>query len=124
MEYGYVHHYGPYGDVDFLQFSITRKPAHFIFTSKNALQLVNKTIKDKRCITRKTYGDQLLRLTGNCTLDSWIYDSSKRWLRHTKAPGMGCLSPWDHRLKPPPDLHITTGVSRCSDWNEIILETG
>lgn len=119
-----MHHYGPYDDVDFLQFSHTLTPARFIFTSKNALQLVNETTKAKRCVTRKTNGDQLLRLTGNCTLDPWVYDSSKRWLRHMTAPGGGCFSPWDHTFKPPLDLHITSGVSPCSDWNEVMLVAG
>ena len=124
MEYGYVHHYGPYGDVDFLQFSNTRAPARFIYTSKKALQLVNETTEAKRCVTRKTLGDQLLRLTGNCSLDPWFYDSTKRWLRHKTPSGKGCFSPWDHTSKPPLDLYVTSGVSPCSDWNEIMLIAG
>ena len=57
MQYDCVDYYGPYGDLagSSVQFSKSGStPAKFTFTSKNALQLVDKTTKVKRRVTRLT----------------------------------------------------------------------
>ena len=124
MQYGYVHLYGLYDNRYLLQFSKTGKPAQFAFTNENALQLVDMTTLAKRCITRKTDGDEQLILTGNCSLEQWVYNSTSRHLKNMKAHERGCFSPWDYLHRLPADLDFTAGISKCSDWNQIILEAG
>ena len=71
--------YGPYGDLagSSVQFSKSGTPAKFTFTSKNALQLVDKTTKVKRYVTTLTDTNLQLIITDNCVLeDQWAYDST------------------------------------------------
>lgn len=125
IQHGSVSRYGPYENLDLLQFSKTGKAAHFIFTRENALQLVDKpTTTSKKCVTRKTDNDKQLILTDNCTIDRWVYNATSRQLRDMTAPDQGCFSPLDFRNSSPPDLHFTAGLCPCSDRDQIIFEAG
>ncbi|CAB4027485.1 Hypothetical predicted protein [Paramuricea clavata] len=120
-QYGYVHHYGFFDNLDLLNFSLTQQPAHFRFTSKNVLQ----EIATNKCVNTLTPTDRRLILTANCNEgDVWAYNSTAQLLQDLTAsalPPYECFSPWANRL-PPYDIHILTGLSPCDGWNRIILE--
>ena len=122
QQYGYVHHYGIYEELDLLSFTYNLPPANFSFTTRGYLQETNTS----KCVARITDGNQQLVLS-NCNgsfVDKWKYSSTLQQLRDVTAPGKGCFSPWNYQWRPPYDLDITTGVSPCSTWNQIILEAG
>ena len=122
QRYGYVHHYGIYDDLDLLEFSQTLPPAHFTFSSKNVIEF-QETATTKKCVNRLTTTNQQLILTDNCDEgDQWAYNPSALLLQDATAIEQGCFSPWDDQGRPPPDIEITTGVSPCDEWNQIILE--
>ncbi len=121
-QYGYVHHYGIYDDLDLLNFSLPLPPAHFRLTSENVLQEINTG----KCVNRLTPTNRQLILTENCdpsTADRWAYDSTSHYLKDVAMGDTWCFSPWANPL-PPYDISILAGVSPCSWWNHISLETG
>ena len=123
QQYGYVHHYGIYDNLDLLNFTYNYQPAHFRFTARgNYLQ---ETITSK-CVARITDGNQQLVLCkcNGTYVDTWAYYSASEYLQAVTAPLQGCFSPWNYQGRLPWDLNVTTGVSQCSTWNQIILEPG
>lgn len=117
--FGYVHHYGIYKKVDRLAFSHIHPAAQFRFTNQNALQ----ETKTGKCVNHRP--GKLLVLTSNCDVDRWTYDSNNRHLKVVASNGSGplCFSPWGSN-GPPRDISVHPGLSRCSNWNKIILEKG
>ncbi len=119
-QFGYVHRYGIYDNQDLLNISTTSTPAHFRFTSNNALQ----EISTEKCVARLTASNYQLVLI-NCAfgafVDKWVYDSTQEFLEDVTVGQ--CLSPWGNTM-PPFDIKILVGLSTCAAWNEVILEYG
>ena len=120
-QHGYVHSYGIYKNQIFLHFLETiAGGAHFRFTSQKVLQEMNTG----KCIHLRK--DGVLVLTNNCdglTTIRWKPDSVHKHLKRFPTESNQCFSPWKNTIEPS-EIKIIPGLSLCSSWNEIVLETG
>ena len=120
-QYGYVHHYGVYENLDILNFSTNAAAAaHFTFNTDGTI----REMSTGKCVARLTATNFQLVLVDCNTgpyVDEWEYDSSNLLLRDVNIDW--CWSPWGNTL-PPIDIKILSGLSPCDDWNEVTLEYG
>ena len=117
-QYGYVHHYGVYDNLDLLNFSRTAAPAHFSFNSDKTMQEMS-TGKCVATLTATNYQLILVDCNTGPYIDHWEYNSTL--LRDVDIGW--CWSPWGDSL-PPFDIKILCGLSPCDGWNTINLEYG
>ena len=118
-EYGYVHRYGIYENLDLLEFSTSLPPAYFCFTTNGALQ----ELKSGKCAGRvNSYNYQLTLTYKVCNdeafFEEWKYDSTKQQLVDTDL-GL-CFNPW-YYFKQPTDVQVVPKLSDCSESDPIIL---
>ena len=109
-DYGYVQHYGFYGNLDLLQLSTSRS-TYFCFTKNQAL----KEVKSGKCVGT-SYGQ--LVLTNNCILQ-WVYNSNTRYLMADDNFGR-CISAWNYNTGPD-QVTSVPGLSICSGYNHVDL---
>ncbi|XP_046848209.1 uncharacterized protein LOC124441784 [Xenia sp. Carnegie-2017] len=119
--YGYVSRYGPYNDLDLLEFSKTKPAAVFKVIPTRILQ----EIKSQKCVHRITNTNMQLVLKHDCSngllnpVDKWMYNDFK--LQDYTAPGAPCWSPWNYQGRDPPAVKFVPGLSTCAEYNKINL---
>ena len=117
FRYSYVCHYGIYDKLDLLEFSSTQTPAHFCFTSNNALQ----EVVTGKCVNSVTNSNLQLVLTNDCSglfFHQWVYNPNSKQLININTGY--CFSAW-YYLLPPPEVQFVPGLSPCAEWNRVML---
>ena len=112
--HGYVHHYGIFGNFDFLEYSKTQPPAYFCFTNNFAL----KELVSGKCVGIISNANKQLILTNNCR-ELWRYNPENETLIAIKYPAH-CFGPWEYTAQQP-EIKYIPGLSPCAHWNRVVL---